>query len=223
MKTKVFSPKLDILPASQRSLWKELANVPMEFTLYGGTAVALHLGHRTSVDFDFFSNTTFNPTTLFNEIPFLREAKIIQQEKNSLTCLVNRTNPVKISFFGLPHIRHIEAPHIASQNRLAIASLIDLAGTKAAVVQQRPEAKDYIDLDAILTAGIGLPLALSAAEFIYGPSFNPQITLKALSYFGDGDLQKLPNSTKNRIIKAVAAVDLDQLPPLTSKTSDKKQ
>jgi hypothetical protein len=53
MKT-TFKPCLDILPKPQRTLWAELADVPEEFTLYGGTAVALHLGHRVSVDFDFY-------------------------------------------------------------------------------------------------------------------------------------------------------------------------
>jgi hypothetical protein len=210
-----FAPRLDILPAAQRLLWDELTGVPPDFTLYGGTAIALHLGHRNSVDFDFFTVQAFNPAELYRDIPFLHDATIVQQAKNTLTCLVDRSGPVKISFFGLPHIRQIEAPHVAADNRIAVASLLDLAGMKAAVVQQRPEAKDYVDLDAIMGAGISLPVALSAAQFIYGPSFNPQITLKALSYFDDGDLQALPEDMKSRIVRAVAATDLSQLPALT--------
>lgn len=49
-----FSPRLDIL--AQRRLWAKLSAVPDEFTLYGGTALALHLGHCNSVDFDFFGS-----------------------------------------------------------------------------------------------------------------------------------------------------------------------
>ena len=214
--TTLFNPRLDILPTPQRLLWGELADVPLDFTLYGGTAVALHLGHRNSIDFDFFGTKALNTTALYAEIPFLHDAKIIQQEKNTLTCLVDRSGPVKVSFFGLPNIHSIAAPQVAPDNQLKVASLIDLAGMKAAVVQQRPEAKDYIDLDAIMSAGIGLPTALAAAKFIYGPNFNPQITLKALSYFDDGDLQKLPADMKARIVKAVAATDLNQLPTLES-------
>jgi len=41
-----FSPKLNILPASQRAIWKELKATPKHFVLYGGTALALRLGHR---------------------------------------------------------------------------------------------------------------------------------------------------------------------------------
>ncbi|MEG2185298.1 MAG: nucleotidyl transferase AbiEii/AbiGii toxin family protein, partial [Cloacibacillus sp.] len=53
----VFQPKVEILPAAQRELWPLLSEVPQDFVLYGGTAVALWFGHRTSVDFDFFSTT----------------------------------------------------------------------------------------------------------------------------------------------------------------------
>lgn len=52
-----FSPKFNILPASHRTLWNELKSTPKHFVLYGGTALALRLGHRISEDFDFFSQT----------------------------------------------------------------------------------------------------------------------------------------------------------------------
>ena len=87
---------------------------------------------------------------------------------------------------------------------------------KAAVVQQRAEAKDYVDLHALLEAGIGLPAALAAAGVIYGERFNPQLTLKALSFFGDGDLPSLPTSVQERIIGAVRSVNLDRLPVLSA-------
>jgi hypothetical protein len=209
-----FTPKLAVLAAPQHRLWDELRYVPDGFTLYGGTAIALHLGHRNSVDFDFFGAKAFNPAALYAATSFLHDAKIVQQEKNTLTCLVDRGGPVKVSFFGLPHMTGIEAPVVAADNQLKVAALIDLAGTKAAVVQQRSEAKDYIDLDAIIRAGINLPTALAAAKLIYGPSFNPLITLKALSYFDDGDLRLVPDDAKTRLVSAVAATDLSRLPAL---------
>jgi hypothetical protein len=48
----ILEPKLAILPPEQRRLWPELRDIPRGFVLYGGTAIALHLGHRQSVDFD---------------------------------------------------------------------------------------------------------------------------------------------------------------------------
>jgi hypothetical protein len=213
--TTAFHPILRILPTAQRLLWNELNTVPEEFVLYGGTALALHLAHRESVDFDFFGNCNFDPVRLRERIPFLSGVLITQQEANTLTAIVDRGGPVKVSFFGVPGIRRIKTPYVASDNGLRIASLLDLAGTKAAVVQQRAEAKDYRDIDAILQDGrIDLPTALSAANAIYGSTFNPQITLKALSFFGDGNLSRLPRETQDRLAKAAREVDLDKLPEI---------
>jgi hypothetical protein len=55
----MFTPNLNILPEPQRRLWGELRDTPQAFVLYGGTALALRLGHRQSEDFDFFSNQPF--------------------------------------------------------------------------------------------------------------------------------------------------------------------
>jgi hypothetical protein len=210
----MFEPKLQILPAAQRALWAELAAIPSEFVLCGGTAIALQLGHRQSVDFAFFGSRAFGPAQLYATVPLLDGSTILQQAANTLTCRVDRTDPVIVSFFGVPTLRRVAAPLIAHDNRLRIASLLDLAGMKAAVVQQRAEAKDYVDLHALLEAGIGLPAALAAAGVIYGDRFNPQLTLKALSFFGDGDLPLLPTSVQERIIGAVRSVNLDRLPVL---------
>jgi hypothetical protein len=57
-------------------------------------------------------------------------------------------------------------------------------------------------------------MAISAALVIYGPTFNPQITLKALSFFGDGNLDRLPRDTQDRLAKAASEVDLDKLPEI---------
>lgn len=210
-----FSPRLDVLPESQRRLWGELSAVPKEFTLYGGTALALHLGHRKSVDFDFFGNRAINIASLEAEIPFLEGATVIQREKNTLTALVDRGAPVKVSFFGVPKLPCLVPPAIAEDNGLKIASLLDLAGTKASVLQVRAEAKDYIDMDALMRiGGVDLPFALSAAQKLYGTSFNPEITLKALSYFDDGNLRDLPKDMKFRLANAVNKIDLDHLPKL---------
>jgi Nucleotidyl transferase AbiEii toxin, Type IV TA system len=212
-----FSPRLEILPASQRRLWTELATVPHEFVLYGGTALALHLGHRSSVDFNFFGSSALEQPALETGISFLAGAKVIQRDTNTPSLIVDRGGPVKVSFFGVPNLPRLAPPHVAKDNGLQVASLLDLAGTKASVVQLRAEAKDYDDIDALMTLGnIGLPTALAAAQKLYGPSFNPQITLKALSYFDDGNLHDLPDRTKRRLVAAAREVDLDHLPTIDS-------
>ena len=210
-----FIPRLDILPPPQKRLWDELATVPVEFVLYGGTAIALHLGHRESVDFDFFGNKSLDPARLVPAIPFLSDATVTQREPNTFSCSVDREGAVKLSFFGLPGLPRLLPPHVAPGNGLQIASLLDLAGMKASVVQMRAEAKDYIDIDALLTdGGIDLPTALASARAIYGSQFNPQSTLKALCYYEDGNLRSLPRDTKDRLVRAVGTVDLDRLPAI---------
>jgi Nucleotidyl transferase AbiEii toxin, Type IV TA system len=209
-----FSPRLDILSPPQGRLWNELAPLPSDFVLYGGTAVALHLGHRASIDFDFFALTSFDPDRLYRSLPFLTGAEVLQKAACTLTCLVDRQGEIRVSFFGVPGLGRVREPVVCSDNELPIASLIDLAGMKAAVVQKRAEAKDYLDLDAMLSHGISLPAALAAAHHIYGYPFNPQITLKALTYFADGDLASLPAAVRQRLMGAVKSVRLDRLPDL---------
>ena len=211
-----FSPRLDVLPPPQRRLWTELAAIPLEFHLYGVTALALYLGHRQSVDFDFFSNRRLDPMALAPALPFLVDAEVLQREPNTLSCLVDRQGLVKLSFFGAPNLLRLRAPAISPDNSLRVASLFDLAGTKAAVVQMRAEAKDYLDIDAMLVDGrVDLPKALACARAIYGSQFNPQSTLKALSYFDDGNVPNLPQAVKDRLARAVRDVNLDRLPEVT--------
>ena len=94
-----------------------------------------------------------------------------------------------------------------------IASLLDIAGTKAAVVQRRAEARDYIDIDSLIRHEVELRLILAAGSVVYGRAFNPLITLKALSYFDD--VPTLPADVRTRHTVAVASVDPAKLPVLT--------
>ncbi|HWM69474.1 MAG TPA: hypothetical protein VNO35_22995 [Steroidobacteraceae bacterium] len=80
-------------------------------------------------------------------------------------------------------------------------------------------AEDASDGDALLQLGrIGLPAALAAAQKLYGPTFNPEITLKALSYFDDGNLRVLPEEIKSRLVVAAREVDLEHLPDINEMT-----
>jgi hypothetical protein len=212
-----FTPKLDILPASQRALWKELKATPRYFVLYGGTALALRLGHRVSEDFDFFTNAPFEPQDLVKRIPYLRDGKVTLLRENTLTVVLDRDSPVSVSFFGALGLTRVSSPDTATDNGVQVASLLDVAGCKMAVVQRRAEAKDYRDIAALLENGISLAKALAAAKAIYGDQFEPRTTLRALSYFADGDLPTLPASMQNALRTAATGVKLDGLPVLVGK------
>jgi hypothetical protein len=137
-----FNPRLESLPAPQKRLWEELVGVPDGHVLYGDTAIALQLGHRQSVDFDFFSDTSFDPDQLLRSVSFLSGGETIQRQRDTLTVRVDRDGSVLVSFFATPGLGRIAAPHVAADNSLAVAGLVDLAGMKADVVQKRAEAKD---------------------------------------------------------------------------------
>ena len=202
----LFAPHVQMLPPAQRRLWAELPQVPKGFVLYGGTAVGLWLGHRLSEDFDFFCSDPFVPAELLKRIPFLAGGLLRQSEPNTLTVTVDRAGPVKVSFFGGLRLGRVGEPERAPDTGLLVASGLDLAATKVAVVQQRAEQKDYLDLAALMRAGAGLPDILGAAAALYGGQFNPLISLKALSYFGDGDLPSLPDEVKDLLRREAAAV-----------------
>ena len=207
-----FRADLSILPSHQRALWAELRAVPPHFVLYGGTAIALRLGHRQSVDFDFMTHESFRADELARSIPFLETAERLQSRADTLTVSVDRGLPVAVSFFGGLRLGRVGTPDRATENGVRIASLLDLAGTKAAVLQQRAEAKDYLDLHAIIQAGIKLETALAAARALYGAQFNPAITLKALAYYGDGDLSNVPPPVKDAL--TTCAVQIGVIPDL---------
>lgn len=144
--TETLHPKLETLPAEQRAIWPRLSEVPDHFTLYGGTAIALHLGHRTSVDFDFFADRHFDPDALQRDVPLLRGVPPIQKSASTLTCLVGaQDSPVKISFFGVPARRHGGGPDEASV-AADEASDIVLSDRARHPVKPIPETEETIRL-----------------------------------------------------------------------------
>jgi nucleotidyltransferase AbiEii toxin of type IV toxin-antitoxin system len=214
----VLVPNFSMLPPPQLKLWPELGATPEAFTLYGGTALALRLGHRASVDFYFFSNTPFDPDRLASTVPYLKDAERVQIAADTLTCRVDRSGPVLVSFFGGLSLGQVAVRDQVQGMAMYVASLLDIAGTKMAVVQKRAEVKDYLDVDALLKHGVDLSTALAAGNVIYGRSFNPLITLKALSFFDD--VPKLPAEVKERLRAAVGSVDVTKLPMLAAYTSE---
>jgi hypothetical protein len=214
----MFTPKLEILPPAQRRLWDDLRHTPKHFVLYRGTALALRLAHRSSEDFDFFSNCPFAPDSLRKAVPYLHDAEMSQFEANTLTAIVERTGPVKVSFIGGLALNRIQDPDVTPDNGIQVASLLDVAATKLATIQQRAQARDYEDIAAIVVAGISLSDALAAASTAYGKQFNGALSLKALTYFADGDLPQLSPGLQQHLRTLAAQVDLKQIPVLQART-----
>lgn len=204
---KAFRPRLEMLPASQRMLWPRLRFAKGDFVLYGGTALALRLGHRASVDFDFFSFQPLNPMRLRQAHPVLARSEVLQLEPNTLTVLVAEgEETVKLSFFGGLTFQRVEAPAETEDGVCRVASLADLFATKLNTVYQRAEAKDYLDVYAILQAGLTLEEGLDFGRKVYGSQWNAMLPLQALCYFSEPGLQNLPETVKHHLVAAVQRV-----------------
>ena len=190
-------PKKATLPSAQREIWPLLAAAPaLAFVLYGGTAVALHLGHRTSLDFDFFRAEPLDKKEVETSFPFMRDARTIQEDQNTLVVVAPMpSGPVKVSFFGGVAIGRIKQPLRTTDTTLLVASLDDLLATKLKAIMDRAEAKDYRDISAMLAAGTSLEKALGAFAQMYGK--DPGLPLRAMGFFKDGDLPSLPRSDQD--------------------------
>lgn len=215
-----FEPRLDILPESQRRLWPELDAVPSDFVLYGGTGLALQLGHRVSEDFDFFSSSGFDPERLRSRLPFFRDSDPanpdlwVHCKRDNLEAFVDRGSAVKIAFFGgLDTLNRVEDPRRAARSRVQVASLVDLAGMKMRVIQVRGSWKDYVDIHTLVSHGVDVPTGLAAAKAI-DRKFDPVTSIRALQFYGDGTLHRVPAAMQKDLTRWAEAVDLPKLPML---------
>jgi hypothetical protein len=208
-----FTPRLDILPAAQRALWTALAPAKrFGLVLYGGTAIALRLGHRQSIDFDFFASAELEKEQLRDQLPFLRAAHILQEERGTLV-VSTAGDPVKVSFFWGMSLGRVGEPQETDDGALRVAALIDLTATKLKSILDRAEAKDYLDLAALLRAGVPLEDGIAAFVALFGGE--PATVLRALGYFGDGDLAAL--SEADRLVLRAARDRVGPLPAIPPK------
>lgn len=222
--TAVFKSRRESLPPAQQQLWPLLAPVAeLGFVLYGGTAIALRLGHRPSVDFDFFSSQPLDRRAMAMALPFMRSATTLQEAPETLTLLVpsaGAAGEVKLSFFAMPGFGRIGQPERTDDGVLQVASPPDLLATKLKVILQRAEAKDYRDIAALLRAGSDLATGLGAARTLFGRNFPPGEALKALAWFADGDLHTL--TVEDQTLLTNASINVGDIPrvPLAALTVD---
>ena len=125
-----------ILPPAQIRLWPHLQHAAdLGLVLYGDTAIALRLGHRQSVDFDFFSDRPLDRDAMHQALPFLAQSLVLEDRPNSLCVLVPTSDDdqgsVKVSFFGGIDFGRVGEPDITADGAMQIASLDDLMATKA--------------------------------------------------------------------------------------------
>jgi hypothetical protein len=201
-----FEPRLDALPEAQKETWPLLAPTRnLDFVLYGGTAVALHLGHRVSVDFDFFRSEPLDKAQLTAAFAFVPLARVVHEDANTLVvAMTGQAGSVKVSFFGGLGFGRINPPFLTADAALLVASREDLLATKLKATLDRAEAKDYRDIAALLSAGVSLPRALAGFGKMFGR--DPALPLRAIGYFKGGDLASVPAADQELLRAARDAV-----------------
>ena len=119
-------------------------------------------------------------------------------------------------FGGLDTLNRVEDPRRAAGSRVQVASLLDLAGMKMRVIQLRGIWKDYVDIHTLVSHGIDVPSGLAAAKAI-DRKFDPVTSIRALQFYGDGTLHRVPAAMQRDLTRWAQAVDLARLPALGSR------
>lgn len=171
----------EILDEKRKALLPLFSFLKQRFYLAGGTALALQIGHRDSVDFDFFCPEHIAPSVLFSECEkqFVGHALTkTQDETDTLGFLIDDT--VAVSCMRFPYV--LEKPLIESEY-FSLASLEDIACMKFSALTSRSAAKDYVDMYFILKSFSLEPLLAHAQHKL--PSLDTMLILKSLVYFQD--------------------------------------
>jgi len=170
----------EILSPNQQELLPLLKVFKKEFYLVGGTAIALYLGHRRSIDFDLFKFSSIKPKSLVTKIS---ESGFSYDVTRRVTEQLNVTiHNVKFTFYEYPF--QIESP-TSFEEIVKMPTLIDLAAMKAYALGRRSKWKDYIDLYFILKDHYTIKQISDRASVIYDQLFSEKLFRAQLSYFAD--------------------------------------
>ena len=172
----------EILNDDQMSLLPVIREFKREYYLVGGTAIALYLGHRRSIDFDLFK---FSMISAKKNIEKLSRSNVDFTITRNVTEQLNLiANNVKMTFFQYPF--QIEAKN-DFEKVIRIPDLLDLAAMKAYALGRRSKWKDYVDLYFLLIDKFTLQQIIDRAIMIFGDLFSDKLFRSQLSYFDDID------------------------------------
>ena len=170
----------DILDPGRKEILPKLAAFKTQFYLAGGTALALQIGHRDSLDFDFFSREEIDTVKLFDQInEIFAGSEIIktQEERNTLSVNIGQ---VKFSFLTYPYEL---VDKLVEAEFFNLASIKDIACMKLSAITSRSALKDYVDLYFILEQ-YKLEELLNSCKNKF-PQLDIGLVLKSLVYFDD--------------------------------------
>jgi hypothetical protein len=156
-----------------------------EMRLVGGSALALHIGHRSSVDIDLFGKFSIDEIGLSAAVNSLGEANIIRKSPNISIYIINR---IKVDFVNYP-FAWLE--NVVEKDGIRLAGKKDIAAMKLSAITGRGTKKDFIDLFYLLRE-----FTLEEMMGYYKKKFpeaSEFLVLKSLNYFGDAENDETPN------------------------------
>jgi predicted nucleotidyltransferase component of viral defense system len=157
------------------------------YYLAGGTAMALYLGHRVSVDLDFFRPTLFDPMDLAGRLAQLGQFRLEQQSADTL---LGELEGIKVSFF---RYRYPLIGETSAVLGVAVAGLEDLVAMKLDAISRRGTRRDFIDLYFAAQSSLSLSEALQCYSHKYAEvNVDPIHVVKSLAYFVDAETEPMP-------------------------------
>ena len=162
--------------------------------------MALQIGHRTSIDFDFYTKTLFRQEILYRR--FSEQVKDLERRQAAWGTLILKAGQVDISLFYYNY--PIICPLVKTQD-FDLLSLEDIAAMKLEAIIQRGIKRDFVDIYFLLRL-FGLRKLFHFAEEKYGKAFNLYQALLALLYFQDAEAER--EQKRYRLIQQVAWDDV---------------
>lgn len=171
----------EILTEKQIELLPLVQKFTKDFGLVGGTAIALQIGHRRSIDFDLFSLEEFDNAKIRKKITRngWRIGKVYKDEDGQFTFFVNS---VQFTFYYYPFKIKFSKPF---EKILKMPDLLTLAAMKAYALGRRAKWKDYVDLYFVINKYHSIKKIAKKGKEIFKGEFNERIFREALSYFDD--------------------------------------
>lgn len=199
----------EILSDKQLELLPVMSNFRREYYLVGGTAIALHLGHRRSIDFDMFKPSPINHKKNLDRIsntgfPYTVTRRVTEQ----MNLIVN---DVKVTFYQYPFPVQ---PTEKFETFFRLPSLLTLSAMKAYALGRRSKWKDYVDLYFLLRDHFTIEEISKCATDLFGELYSEKMFRAQLCYFNDVDYTEevdylLPNPPTNEEIRS-ALTDMVQ-------------
>jgi len=169
----------EVLDEKRRELLPALGAFKEKFYLAGGTALALQIGHRVSIDFDFFTERDFENEEVYERVRTLF-GQVSRTQESLGTLAVVIPDDVRVSFM---RYRYPLLEPCVDTEHLRLASLSDIGCMKFGAIVSRAELKDYVDLFFILKL---FPLSKLLTDLSRKmPSLDQNLVLKALVSFDD--------------------------------------